>query len=77
MAGTLNLHLGAEIVERYAMGKVSSGAAAEIEEHLLICGKCRRSVAAADAYVKAMRLAAAKVRDAGRKLKRKSGVRPA
>jgi anti-sigma factor RsiW len=32
------------------------------EEHLLVCDACRREVAASDAYVEAMRKAAAQLR---------------
>jgi len=70
MARTLDRHLDEEGAERYSMGKVSAGDAAQIEEHLLSCEGCRGNVAAADVYVTAMRLAAAKVRNAERKPKR-------
>jgi predicted anti-sigma-YlaC factor YlaD len=59
MAGfAMDRHLDWEAAERYSMSLLSTWKAAQIEEHLLICEACRRSAAAADAYIAAMRMAA-------------------
>ena len=62
MAPRLHKHLGDEEAERYALGEMSEGETSHWEEHLLTCEPCRREVAAADAYVAAMREAAEKLR---------------
>ena len=71
MANKGDRHLGDETAERYAVGHLSANAAAPVEEHLLICERCRQKLAAADAYSAVMRKAAAKLRKAARKPKRK------
>jgi anti-sigma factor RsiW len=38
------------------------------EEHLLVCDACRREVAESDAYVEAMRKAAAQLRGSSKKM---------
>jgi hypothetical protein len=50
------------------MGAMSEGAIAPFEEHLLICQACQSRLAQADAYVSAMRLAAARLRTKPAKL---------
>ena len=65
MAPRLHKHLGDEEAERYALGEMSEDEAQHWEEHLLTCEPCRREVADADAYVAAMRKAAAKLRRDG------------
>lgn len=65
MAPRLQQHLGDEAVERYSLGEMSEEELARCEEHLLICDPCRRLVAESDAYVAAMREAAAKMRESG------------
>jgi anti-sigma factor RsiW len=72
MASRVDLHLDEEAAERYSLGNLSARRVVEIEEHLLICEPCQRSVAAADAYVAAMRDAAAKLQKADEKPKRKA-----
>jgi hypothetical protein len=62
MARSLRPHLDAETTERYSLERLSARKTAEVEMHLLICESCRKAVAASDAYVAAMREAAAKVR---------------
>jgi hypothetical protein len=68
-------HIGAETAEKYSMGKLPARKVPEVEEHLLICEPCRQAVAASDAYVAAMRMAAAKVHKADRKPRRKLAVK--
>ena len=62
MAAESDGHFGEEASEWYSMGTLSGEEAEQIEKHLLICEACRRRVAESDAYVGAMRRAAAKVR---------------
>jgi anti-sigma-K factor RskA len=72
MARTVDHHLDEESAENYILGTLSARTAAQIEKHLLICEPCRQSVAASDTYVAAMQKAAAKLRKAERKRKRKA-----
>jgi len=71
MPTTFKRHLDEEAAEKYSMGKLSARRAADTETHLLICKSCRQKVAESDAYVAAMRVAAAKLRKAGRKPRRR------
>ncbi|HEY1341965.1 MAG TPA: zf-HC2 domain-containing protein [Bryobacteraceae bacterium] len=56
-------HIDAQDLEQYAMGHAPEETAARIEEHLLVCEACRAQLAQTDAYVAAMRKAAAELRD--------------
>jgi anti-sigma factor RsiW len=38
------LHLTEDFIEQYAMGKLPESQAADAEEHLLVCQKCRDHV---------------------------------
>jgi hypothetical protein len=71
MASALGRHLDEEIAEKYSLGNMSARRVAEIEKHLLVCEPCRRAVTASDAYVAAMRVSAAKLRNGDRKTRRK------
>jgi hypothetical protein len=62
MARLAGRHLDEEAAERYSLGQPSARKVAEIETHLLRCEPCRQVVGASDAYVGAMRYAAAMVR---------------
>ena len=62
MAAESDCHFDEEAAERYSLGTLPSEEAKQIEGHLLICERCRRRVAESDAYVAAMRRAAARVR---------------
>jgi anti-sigma factor RsiW len=62
-------HIAEATIEKYSLGTLSEKPRARVEEHLLICENCRREVTASDAYVAAMRRAAARVRRAERKPK--------
>jgi anti-sigma factor RsiW len=62
VAPEANIHLGGEDAERFSLGEMREEELAACEEHLLICDACRRRVAESDAYVAAMREAAAKLR---------------
>ena len=65
-----NTHAVDEVLESYASGTLAEPALADLEEHLLICDHCRQRVADKDAYVAAMRTAAAGLdqRDESRKI---------
>ena len=56
-------HVDADDLERYSLGHSEEAAAARIEEHLLICQPCRDRLTQVDEYVRAMREAAAKLRN--------------
>jgi anti-sigma-K factor RskA len=71
MASRVDRHLDEEAAEQYSLSNLSARKVAEIEEHLLICEPCRQAVAASDAYVAAMRKAAAQLRQDEQKPKRK------
>lgn len=64
MTGKVGKHLDEESAEKFSTGSLSARRVAEIEEHLLLCDPCRQAVAASDAYVAAIRTAAAKLREA-------------
>lgn len=51
-----------EQIEQYSLGEAPEGELAVWEEHLLICGRCRRHVQESDVYVAAMQAAAVKLR---------------
>jgi anti-sigma factor RsiW len=64
-------HIDPETIEKYSMQRLSAKAVASVEEHLLICQVCQEALQASDAYIAAMRTAAADLRQAERKPKRK------
>jgi hypothetical protein len=53
-----NSHIEEEVLERYALGKLSEEQAAPLEEHLFICHQCQDRLEAADDLIKNLRLAA-------------------
>jgi hypothetical protein len=56
-------HMNDEEIEGYSAGTLPEDALAHAERHLLVCDGCRQRVAEADAFVPAMRRAAARVRE--------------
>jgi hypothetical protein len=56
-------HMGEEALERYSMGTLPEDELGPFEEHLLICPKCQERLKETDAYVRAMRAAAARLRN--------------
>lgn len=48
-------HLGEEILEKYAMDKLSDWDNASVEEHLLICQQCRTRLENMDEFVAVMK----------------------
>ncbi len=55
-------HALEEDLERYSMATLPEAEAAILEEHLLICPLCQERLTESDAYVRAMRSAASKLR---------------
>ena len=58
-------HPSDDDLERYAIGTLPDSACAALEEHLLICEVCQDRLAAEIEFVKAIRSAAAKIRESG------------
>jgi len=54
-------HLNPEKIERYSLGLMEEVDAATIDEHLLMCEKCRSLVEDTDAYIAAIRAAARQI----------------
>jgi anti-sigma factor RsiW len=69
MATEIDRHIDEATIEKYSMEALSEKVRARVEEHLLLCERCRQSVASSGAYVAAMRQAAGKLRQAARKPK--------
>jgi anti-sigma factor RsiW len=61
MAQDLNRHPDEGELEKYSMADLRAEEAAAFEEHLLQCEHCQQRLADADAYVAAMRRAAAQL----------------
>ena len=56
-------HISDDDLERYAMLTLGEAEIERLEDHLLICPKCRERLDEIERYVAAMRAAAAKIRD--------------
>ncbi|MCS6953184.1 MAG: hypothetical protein RMK57_11180 [Bryobacterales bacterium] len=54
-------HIEEEDLELYSLGRLSGSREEAVEEHLLVCETCQDRLAETDAYVLAMRTAAAKL----------------
>jgi hypothetical protein len=52
-----------EVAEAYCMDTLDANDAAAFDQHLLVCDECWRIVEATEEYVRAMRLAAQRLRD--------------
>ncbi len=52
-------HFNDEELESYSLGKISGNHLARLEDHLLLCSTCQKRVEESDAYVHAIRSAAA------------------
>jgi len=59
-------HATDDTLERYAMRTLPESACSTLEEHLLVCQSCRDRLEATEAYLAAMKLAAAKIRESGK-----------
>jgi hypothetical protein len=55
-----------EIAEAFVMSRLDPADAAVFDEHLLICSRCVAAVEDADKYVRAMRVAAQRLRAGAR-----------
>ena len=55
-------HATEEVLEGYSLGTLSDAEVESLEEHLLICGECQERLRHTDAYVLAMKQAAAELR---------------
>jgi hypothetical protein len=51
MNSCLELHYPDDVLERYAMGKLSSLDYVPLEEHLLICTDCQTNLLAVEDYI--------------------------
>jgi len=51
-------HIAEDVLEGYVMARLSEAEVAPVEEHLLICQRCRERVARLDALVDSIRSAA-------------------
>lgn len=54
----LDQHIEETTLEQYSMGSLPEEAAAEVEQHLLLCESCCAKVTETDSYVRAMKRAA-------------------
>jgi uncharacterized CHY-type Zn-finger protein len=59
MTSTFGIHLCEEELEEYAFNRLLEGEMAVVEEHLLVCGVCRKALQTVDEYILLMKLAAA------------------
>ena len=58
-------HVPEDDLELYAMRTLPAPGVESLEEHCLICAECRDRLEATEAYLAAMKLAAAKIRESG------------
>ncbi len=52
---TFQVHLTGDMLEAYAMGKTPEADLAGIEEHMLICERCRERLSATEVFLAALR----------------------
>jgi hypothetical protein len=52
----LNLHLSTDLLERYAMNRLTESRTAHVEEHLLLCRSCCTTLTAIDEEIKMIQL---------------------
>jgi len=52
------MHVAEEVMERYAMDRLSKAESGPVEEHLLVCQHCCQRVALLDEFVDSIRAAA-------------------
>jgi hypothetical protein len=62
MNAGFNDHVSDDVLETYAMGKLSDEDCAPLEEHLLICCVCQRRLAQRDEYIRVVKAAASSLR---------------
>lgn len=56
-------HLDGDVLELYAMGRLSEAASEPLEEHILVCEICQQRLTETEAYIRAMRGALSKSAD--------------
>jgi hypothetical protein len=56
-------HPSNDLLERYAMGKLTEPHLEQVEEHLFVCESCRTRLAEVDAFVSATRAALRQLRE--------------
>jgi anti-sigma factor RsiW len=56
-------HLSDDLIEDYALKRLNEALTAEVEEHLLICERCRCRLQVAERYIDEMRRGLRKLRD--------------
>ncbi len=59
MNDCMGSHFLEDVLERYAMGRLSIEECVPLEEHLLICPACQTSLVAAEEYIRVARAAIA------------------
>lgn len=57
----IHRHMDTEEAERYLMGRSPEEEAADFEEHLLVCARCRQHLSSMDLYMSSISEAAAEV----------------
>ena len=63
MAQNLIRHVEEEMLERYCMHRTGEEQAAQIEEHLLVCDRCRQRVDETGMFIRAMKTGAGQSSD--------------
>ena len=58
MNAGFNYHVYEDVLETYALGKLSAEDCAPLEEHLLLCCICQRRLEQADEYIRTIKTAA-------------------
>ncbi len=66
-----------DVLELYALDRLTEADIAPVEEHLLVCQACRDRLVEWDAYVAAMRAAMTKAPEVGRLTPRPASARTA
>ena len=54
----IDVHIGEEVLELYALGRLAEPETERLEEHLLLCELCQEELAKVDDFVRAFRIAA-------------------
>jgi hypothetical protein len=53
-------HLDPDTLDSYALGRLSGGDLAKVEEHLLLCGLCQERLQNLDEFIETLRLSVGK-----------------
>jgi uncharacterized CHY-type Zn-finger protein len=57
MNACFEFHFPADVLERYAMGKVSHLDCGPLEEHLILCAACRKRLMHVEEFISVIRVA--------------------